>query len=170
LILVNNAGVSPFARFAEIDRDAFDAVMAVNARGTFECSQALAPRMVAAGWGRIVNIASSSAQTGSALQTHYAASKGAVLAFTKSLARELGPKGVTVNAVPPSFIDTPGLRSAEDSGMLGPGGVDSHVASVPVRRVGTPADIAAAVAFLVRDEAGFVTGQVLGVNGGRVIS
>ena len=88
--------------------------------------------------------------------------------MTRSLAKEFGPKGVTVNAVPPSFVDTPSLRSAEDSGMLGPG-VEVHEKSTPVRRVGQPEDIAAACAFFARDDSSYITGQVLGVNGGRVI-
>jgi 2-hydroxycyclohexanecarboxyl-CoA dehydrogenase len=168
-ILVNNAGIAPFEKFLEIERESFERVIAVNLIGTFECCQAVAPDMIAAGWGRIVNIASSSAQTGSALQVHYSATKGAVIALTRSLALALGPKGVTVNAVPPSLIDTPPLRQAEEDGLLGPGGVEAATKSLPVRRVGTPDDLAASVAFLVRDDAGYVTGQVLGVNGGRVM-
>lgn len=167
-ILVNNAGITPFEKFLDIGGDAFDRVMAVNARGTFDCCQAVVPAMIDAQWGRIVNIASSSAQTGSALQVHYAASKGAVIAMTRSLAIALGPKGITVNTVPPSFVDTPALRSAEDEGFLGPG-VQALQQGIPVRRAGVPDDIAAAVAYLTRDEAGYVTGQVVGVNGGRVI-
>ncbi|MFP3899217.1 MAG: SDR family NAD(P)-dependent oxidoreductase [Acidimicrobiia bacterium] len=167
-ILVNNAGLTPFKKFREITRDDLERVFAVNVYGVFDCCQAVLPDMVDAGWGRIVNIASSSAQTGSPLQTHYSATKGAVIALTRSLARELGAKGITVNAVPPSFVDTPSLREAERSGYLGPG-VETLLQSMPVRRVGVPEDIAAAVAYLVRDEASFVTGQVLGVNGGRVM-
>ena len=165
-ILVNNAGISPFKRFLDIDRHDLEQVIAVNLIGTFDCCQAVVPDMVEAGWGRIVNIASSSAQTGSARQTHYSATKGAVIAFTRSLALELGPKGITVNAVPPSFIDTPGLRGADAAGALD---IEAFQKMIPVRRVGTPEDIAAMCAFLVRDDAGYVTGQVLGVNGGRVM-
>jgi NAD(P)-dependent dehydrogenase (short-subunit alcohol dehydrogenase family) len=168
-ILVNNAGISPFAKFLDITRDDFDTVIGINLRGTFECCQAVVPDMIDARWGRIVNIASSSAQTGSALQVHYAASKGGVIALTRSLAVALGPKGITVNTIPPSVIDTPGLRAAEDGGYLGQAGVERIEQALPVRRVGQPADIAAACAFLVRDDASFVTGQVIGVNGGRVI-
>jgi 2-hydroxycyclohexanecarboxyl-CoA dehydrogenase len=167
LILVNCAGISPFKKFLQLTEADFDEVLSVNLKGTFHCCQAVLPDMVAAGWGRIVNIASSSAQTGSALQVHYSASKAGVIGLTRSLAREFGPKGVTVNCVPPSFVDTPGLRSAEDGGFLGPG-VPFHEQSTPVRRVGRPEDIAAACAYLVRDDAGYVTGQVVGVNGGRV--
>jgi 2-hydroxycyclohexanecarboxyl-CoA dehydrogenase len=167
VILVNNAGISPFKAFLKIDSDAFDEVIAVNLKGTFQCCQAVVPHMLEAGWGRIVNIASSSAQTGSAYQVHYSASKAGVIGLTRSLARELGAKGITVNTIPPSFVDTPSLRGAEEAGYLGEG-VPFHEKSTPVGRVGRPEDIAAACAFLVRDDAGYVTGQVIGVNGGRV--
>ena len=166
-ILVNNAGISPFKAFMKIEPDELDEVLSVNLKGTFYCAQAVVPHMLEARWGRIVNIASSSAQTGSVWQVHYAASKAGVIGFTRSLARELGPKGITVNTIPPSFVDTPGLRGAEEAGMLGEG-VPFHEKSTPVRRVGRPEDIAAACAFLVRDDAGYVTGQIIGVNGGRV--
>ncbi len=165
-ILVNNAGIAPFGKFMELERAEFEKVLAVNVLGTFDCCQAVVPDMIEARWGRIINISSSSAQTGSPFQVHYSASKGAVLAFTRSLALALGSKGITVNAVPPSFIDTPGLRSAEDQGFVG---VEQFEKMIPVRRVGQPEDIAAACAFLARDDASFVTGQVLGVNGGRVV-
>jgi 2-hydroxycyclohexanecarboxyl-CoA dehydrogenase len=168
LILVNCAGISPFKKFMEISQSDFEEVVAVNLIGTFHCCQSVLPHMIDAGWGRIVNIASSSAQTGSARQVHYSASKAGVIGLTRSLASEVGSKGVTVNTIPPNFIDTPGLRGAEDAGFLGPGGVPFHEQSTPVRRVGQPEDIAAACAFLVRDDAGYVTGQIIGVNGGRV--
>ncbi len=165
---MNNAGISPFSRFLKIDRDEFDQVFAVNVRGIFDLCQVTLPDMIAARWGRIINISSSSAQTGNAGQVHYSASKGAVISMTRSLAKEFGPKGITVNAVPPSFIDTPSLRDAEDSGMLGEG-VEFWEKSTPVRRVGQPDDIASAVAFFARDDSSYITGQILGVNGGRVI-
>lgn len=167
-ILINNAGITPFGRFLEISRESFDQVMAVNLRGTFECCQVVIPHMVEEGWGRIVNISSSSAQTGNFGHTHYSASKAAVIGLTRSLAKEFGHKGITVNVVPPSFIETPSLHRAADDGQLGDG-IDQHIPTTPVRRVGQPADIAAACAFLCRDDAGYITGQVLGVNGGRVI-
>ncbi|WP_419844978.1 SDR family NAD(P)-dependent oxidoreductase [Candidatus Poriferisocius sp.] len=167
-ILINNAGITPFGRFLDISRESFDQVMAVNLRGTFEFCQVVIPHMIEEGWGRIVNISSSSAQTGNFGHTHYSASKAAVIGLTRSLAKEFGHKGITVNAVPPSFIETPSLHRAADSGQLG-SGIDQHIPTTPVRRVGQPADIAAACAFLCRDDAGYITGQVLGVNGGRVI-
>ena len=167
-ILVNNAGISPFKKFLEITRDDFDRTIAVNLRGTFDCCQVVIPDMVAARWGRIVNISSSAGQTGTALQAHYTASKAGVIGLTRALAKEFGPKGITVNTVPPGFIETPGLHTALDDGFLG-SGIEQHLPAVPVRRVGQPDDIAAACAFLVRDDAGYITGQVLGVNGGRVM-
>ena len=167
-ILINNAGITPFGRFLEISRESFDQVMAVNLRGTFEFCQVVIPHMIEEGWGRIVNISSSSAQTGNFGHTHYSASKAAVIGLTRSLAKEFGHKGITVNVVPPSFIETPSLHRAADDGQLG-SGIDQHIPTTPVRRVGQPADIAAACAFLCRDDAGYITGQVLGVNGGRVI-
>jgi NAD(P)-dependent dehydrogenase (short-subunit alcohol dehydrogenase family) len=166
-ILVNNAGITPFERFLDISPESLDRVMAVNFNGTFYCCQAAAPDMIEARWGRIVNISSSSAQTGNPWQTHYSATKGAVISLTRSLAKELGPKGITVNTIPPSFVDTPSLRKAEGEGFIGPG-IEEHEKTTPVRRVGTADDIASACAFLVRDDAGYVTGQVIGVNGGRV--
>jgi 2-hydroxycyclohexanecarboxyl-CoA dehydrogenase len=167
LILVNCAGISPFKPFLEIDEHDFDDVIAVNLKGTLMCCQGVVPDMLAARWGRIVNISSSSAQTGSAWQVHYSASKAGVIGLTRSLSRELGSKGITVNTIPPSFVDTPGLRGAEQAGYLGEG-VPFHEKATPVRRVGEPEDIAGACAYLVRDEASYVTGQVIGVNGGRV--
>jgi NAD(P)-dependent dehydrogenase (short-subunit alcohol dehydrogenase family) len=135
--------------------------------GTFHCCQAVLPGMIDEGWGRIVNISSSSAQGGQPYMAHYASSKAAVIGLTKSLALEFGPKGVTVNTIPPGFIDTPMLRDSESKGLLGKGGVEHAEGQTPVRRIGRPEDIAAMTAFLVSDEAGYVTGQVLGVNGGR---
>jgi NAD(P)-dependent dehydrogenase (short-subunit alcohol dehydrogenase family) len=124
------------------------------------------PDMIEAGWGRIVNISSSSAHGGQPLMTHYVASKAGVIGLTKALALEFGPQGITVNTIPPGFIDTPMLRRSEKAGQLGRG-IDYHIARTPVRRAGLPEDIAGACAFLVSEEAGYITGQVIGVNGGR---
>jgi NAD(P)-dependent dehydrogenase (short-subunit alcohol dehydrogenase family) len=165
-ILVNNAGLQGFDPFLKITAELWTRILTVNLTGTFHCCQAVVPDMIEEGWGRIVNISSSSAQGGQPLMTHYVASKAGVIGFTKALALELGPKGITVNTIPPGFIDTPMLRDSESKGFLGKG-VEAHEATTPVRRVGRPEDIAAATAFLVSDEAGYVTGQVIGVNGGR---
>ncbi|MDH6247742.1 SDR family NAD(P)-dependent oxidoreductase [Mycobacterium sp. OTB74] len=167
-ILVNNAGLDGFEKFLSITADSWRKILAVNLTGTFDCCQAVVPHMLDAGWGRIVNISSSSAQTGNPLMVHYSAAKAGVVGFTKALAQELGPRGITVNTIPPGFIDTPMLRRSEDRGFLGPG-VQAAEANTPVRRIGQPDDIAAACAFLCSEAAGYITGQVVGVNGGRVL-
>jgi 2-hydroxycyclohexanecarboxyl-CoA dehydrogenase len=165
-VLVNAAGLDGFKRFTELSFEAWQRVIDVNLNGVFHCVQAVLPDMVDAGWGRIVNISSSSAHSGQPYMAHYVAAKSAVNGLTKALALELGPSGITVNAVPPGFIDTPMLRKAEARGLLG-GTVEEHIGRTPVRRVGTPEDIAAACAFLASEEAGYITGQIVGVNGGR---
>ena len=165
-VLVNNAGIEGFDPFLKITLEKWERLLRVNLTGTFLCCQAVVPHMIEAGWGRIVNISSSSAQTGQQLMTHYASSKAGMIGFTKSLALELGPKGITVNTIPPGFIDTPMLRASEAKGLLGEG-VEHHIGTTPVRRAGLPADIAATTAFLVSDGASYITGQVIGVNGGR---
>lgn len=165
-VLVNNAGVDGFAPFLKIDEDTWNRLLDVNLTGTFRCCQAVIPGMIEAGWGRIVNISSSSAQGGQQFMAHYVSSKAGMIGLTKSLALEFGPKGITVNTIPPGFIDTPMLRRSAEKGRLG-NTVEHHETQTPVRRVGRPDDIAAMCSFLVRDEASYVTGQVLGVNGGR---
>ncbi len=163
-ILVNAAGLDGFSRFTDISFSDWQRVIDVNLNGVFHCCQAVLPDMVEAGWGRIVNISSSSTHSGVPRMAHYVAAKSAVNGLTKSLALEYGPAGVTVNAVPPGFIDTPMLRAAEERGDMD---FTRALAMTPVRRAGKPEDIAAACAFLVSDEAGYITGQILGVNGGR---
>jgi 2-hydroxycyclohexanecarboxyl-CoA dehydrogenase len=166
-ILVTSAGLVVFRDFAEISPREWDDVVAVNLTGTFHACQAALPDMVAAGWGRIVTIASSSAQRGSPGTAHYAAAKGGVIVLTKSLARAYAPHGVTANCIPPSAIETPMQHRSQADGHLPPN--DVMAATVPLGRLGTPDDIAAAAAFLASEEAGFITGQVLGVNGGTVL-
>ncbi|MFI2228426.1 SDR family NAD(P)-dependent oxidoreductase [Nocardia testacea] len=165
-VLVNAAGVDGFKRFQNIDFAEWQRVIEVNLHGVFHTIQAVLPDMIDAGWGRIVNISSSSAQSGQPFMSHYVSSKSAVNGLTKSLALELGPSGITVNAVPPGFIDTPMLRRSEERRLLG-GTVEDHIQRTPVRRVGKPEDIAATCAFLISEEAGYITGQIIGVNGGR---
>ncbi len=159
-ILVNNAALSPFAAFAEITEEVWDRLMAINLKGPFLCAQAVLPDMQAAGWGRIINIASSAAQTGSAVGAHYGASKGGVLGLTKCMAMEFATSGITVNAVPPGFVDTEGLRES-------PVDVEGFAQKTPMKRPGKPRNIAAAVAFLASEDADYITGHTLGVNGGR---
>lgn len=165
-ILVTAAGKDGFKKFRNITAETWDRIIAVNLTGTFHCCQAVVPDMVDAGWGRIVTISSSSAHSGQPFMTHYVGSKAGVIGFTKALALELGPEGITVNTIPPGFIDTPMTRRNEELGLFGDS-VENHASRTPVRRVGAPEDIAAACAFLVSDEAGYITGQVIGVNGGR---
>ena len=164
-ILVNAAGLDGFKRFTDITFDEWQKVVDVNLNGVFHCTQAVLPDMVDAGWGRIVNISSSSTHSGTPYMSHYVAAKSAVNGLTKSLALEYGPAGITVNAVPPGFIDTPMLRNAEARGRIRD--VQATIDATPVRRMGKPEDIAAACAFLISEEAGYITGQILGVNGGR---
>ncbi|GAB7145368.1 SDR family NAD(P)-dependent oxidoreductase [Mycobacterium riyadhense] len=164
-VLVNAAGLDGFKRFTNISFQDWQRVIDVNLNGVFHAIQAVLPDMLEAGWGRIVNISSSSTHSGTAYMSHYVAAKSAVNGLTKSLALEYGPSGITVNAVPPGFIDTPMLRNAAEHGFLGD--IEQNIAKTPVRRMGKPEDIAAACAFLVSEEAGYITGQILGVNGGR---
>ena len=163
-VLVNAAGLEKFKRFTDITFDDWQRVIDVNLNGVFHCVQAVLPDMIEAGWGRIVNISSSSTHSGQPFMSPYVAAKSAVNGLTKSLALEYGPSGITVNAVPPGFIDTPMLRKSEARGYLV---VEKNIEATPVRRIGRPEDIAAACAFLISDEAGYITGQILGVNGGR---
>ena len=165
LVLVNSAGMTGFKRFTKITFEEWSKVIDVNLNGVFHTIQAVLPDMAEAGWGRIVNISSSSTHSGQQLMAHYVAAKSAVNGLTKSLALEYGPSGITVNAVPPGFVDTPMLRGAEQRGNLGD--IEKNIAATPVRRMGKPEDIAAACAFFVSEEASYITGQILGVNGGR---
>ncbi len=165
-ILVNNAGLDGFDPFLTIKPEKWQRLLDVNLTGTFNCCQLILPEMIEEGWGRIVNISSSSTHGGQPLMAHYVAAKSGVVGLTKSLALEFGPQGITVNTIPPGFIDTPMLRRSEAKGLLGKG-VEFHASQTPVRRAGKPEDIAAMCSFLVRDEASYITGQVLGVNGGR---
>jgi 2-hydroxycyclohexanecarboxyl-CoA dehydrogenase len=166
LVLVNAAGVEGFKKFSNMTFQEWSKVIDVNLNGVFHTIQAVLPDMVEAGWGRIVNISSSSTHSGQPFMAHYVAAKSAVNGLTKSLALEYGPCGITVNAVPPGFVDTPMLRSAESRHLRGRT-VEDHINRTPVRRVGRPEDIAAACAFFVSVEASYITGQILGVNGGR---
>ncbi|OCB16875.1 short-chain dehydrogenase [Mycolicibacterium porcinum] len=164
-ILVNSAGLSDFTPFTELTFERWQKVVDVNLNGVFHVVQAALPDMIEAGWGRIVNISSSSTHSGVPYMSDYVAAKSAVNGLTKSLALEFGPAGITVNAVPPGFIDTPMLRAAESRGELGD--IRDTIKATPVRRMGKPEDIAATCSFLISEEAGYITGQIVGVNGGR---
>ena len=166
-ILVTSAGIESFTPVLDITADGWDRIIGVNLTGTFTCVQAALPDMLDAGWGRIVTISSSSAQSGAPNMAHYAASKGGVIGLTKALAVELARSGITVNTIPPSLVDTPMARKAEAAGDFP--GVDVVGPMVPLGRAGTPADIAAACSFLCSDGGSYITGQVIGVNGGMYI-
>jgi 2-hydroxycyclohexanecarboxyl-CoA dehydrogenase len=168
LVLVNGAGKDGFDKFMDITTETWERIIAVNLTGTFHCTQSALPDMLEAKWGRIVNISSSSGQTGAVMMAHYSSSKAGMIGLTKTLALELGPRGITVNTIPPGAIDTPMSRRAADAGRFGGGTLEDVGRHLPVRRIGVPEDIAAACAYLVSDEAGYVTGQIIGVNGGRV--
>jgi len=151
-ILVNNAGVSSYVPFTSLTEDVWDRIIGVNLKGPFLVTKEFVPGMLEIGWGRIVNISSSSAQTGAPSMAHYAASKGGVIGFTKALAIEFADKGITVNHVPPGFVDTPLVRE-------GPINVEAVAQHMPMKRAGQPNDIAHAVAYLVSEGAGYVTGR-----------
>lgn len=167
-ILVNNAGMAHFIDFEDITDDHWDRIFAINCRGSFIAAQEVLPDMKAAGWGRIVNISSSSAQTGTRAQVHYSASKGAIVSFTRSLAEALGPYGITVNNIPPGSVM--GTIMSEENRARFPIPIDELTANMPVRRLGIPEDIAHTCAFLCDEASGYITGQTVGVNGGRVVS
>ena len=164
-ILVNNAGIAEFVPFKELTDTQWDRMMEVNLKGTFIVTQEVLPDMEAARWGRIVNISSSSAQSGSARMAHYSASKGAIIALTKTLALELGPLGITCNNIPPRFVMNTVM--SEQAALSASFSRQAMLEAGPIRRQGEPEDIAGACAWLASDEAGYVTGQTIGVNGGR---
>jgi len=166
-IMVTSAGLDAFEPFTDITIESWERILAINLTGTFHCLQAAVPDMLAARWGRMVTISSSSAQSGAARMAHYVASKGGVIGLTKALALELAPHGITVNTIPPGLIDTPMSRRAEAAKDLP--SIQAIGSRIPVRRPGTPDDIAAACAFLCSEEAGYITGQLVGVNGGMVL-
>ena len=164
-VLVNAAGLDSFKKFTDTSFEHWQRVINVNLNGVFHSIQAALPDMIEAGWGRIVNISSSSTRSGQPYMAPYVAAKSAVNGLTMTLSQEYGPMGITVNAVPPGFIDTPMLRKAEDRGFLGD--TDEQIKKTPVRRMGKPEDIAAACSFFASEEASYITGQILSVTGGR---
>jgi NAD(P)-dependent dehydrogenase (short-subunit alcohol dehydrogenase family) len=166
-IAVTSAGIESFDSVIDITPEKWDRILAVNLTGTFTCIQLAVPDMIAAKWGRIVTISSSSAQSGAPNMAHYVASKGGVIGLTKALARELAGHGITANTIPPTLVDTPMARKAEAVGDVP--SIDTMGAMVPLGRAGTPEDIAATCAFLCSEQAGYITGQVIGVNGGMYI-
>lgn len=163
LILVNNAGISHFKSFMDVTREDLEKIFRINVIGPYLLTQAAAPDMLSAGWGRIIFISSSSAQTGTSLQPHYSSSKGAIISLSRSVAQSFAEHGITVNNISPGFIDTPMMRDA-------PVDIDVIARGSPMKRAGLPEELAAACSFLASEQASYVSGQTLGVNGGRVPS
>lgn len=166
-ILVNNAAAMTMAPLDELEPPEWRRVLATNLDGAFYCTRSVVPGMLRAGLGRIVNIASDWGVRGAQDASHYAASKGGLISFTKAIARELSPHGITANAVAPGPVDTPQLEvdAAHDGRSLDEMRA-RYAAQAPLGRIGLPTDVAATVAYLVSDAAACVTGQVLGPNGG----
>ncbi|MDR0446006.1 MAG: 3-oxoacyl-[acyl-carrier-protein] reductase [Oscillospiraceae bacterium] len=162
-ILVNNAGITRDALLPRMSNEDFADVIGVNLFGAFYCSRLASRSMMKKRYGRIVSIASVAGLIGNAGQANYSASKAAVIALTKTAARELGRRGITVNAVAPGFIET------DMTAALGENIRDEMLRSIPENRFGSPEDVAAAVAFLCSDEAAYITGQVLAVDGGMTM-
>ena len=162
-VLVNNAGITQDARLQKMTLEQFDRVIDVNLRGVFHCTQAVADAMVAQGSGVILNASSVVGIYGNFGQTNYAATKFGIIGFTKTWSRELGPKGVRVNAVAPGFVATPILSTMPEKV------VDEMKNRVPLKRLGQPEDIANVYAFLASDEAAYVNGAVLEVSGGMTV-
>jgi len=159
-VLVNNAGITRDRSFLKMTRQMWDEVMRVNLDGLFHVTQAVLPRMLETGWGRVINVSSIIGQMGNFGQANYAATKGAAISFTMSIAREVAKKGVTVNAIAPGFIETDMLKGVPTAAL------DQVKSMTPMGRLGRPEEIANAIVFLASPRASFITGQVLAVNGG----
>lgn len=167
-MLVNNAGVTDFVPFEEITEARWEVVYKINVLGQIIVAQEVLGDMKAKGWGRIVNISSSSGQTGAVGMCTYSSSKGAVITLTRSMAQELGPLGITVNNIPPGSVMGTIMSEANRDKFQIP--TEMLLQAIPVRRMGEPNDIANACAWLCHEDSGYVNGQTIGVNGGRVVS
>ncbi len=162
-ILVNNAGITRDTLLMRMEESDFDLVIKVNLKGTFNCTKAVLKPMMRARWGRIINISSIIGLMGNAGQANYAASKAGIIGFTKSVAKELGKRNITVNAIAPGFIRTPMTDRLSDDVKEG------YFKLIPLGRFGEPEDVAKVVRFLASDDAGYITGQVIQVDGGLLM-
>ncbi len=162
-VLVNNAGISVTGLFTDISSEAEEQIIDTNIRGVFNCTKAVLPHMISRKYGRIINISSMWGEVGASCEVHYSATKAAVIGFTKALAKEVGLSWITVNCITPGVImtDMNAEYSEEELNIL--------KEETPLGKLGTPEDIASAVSFLASEKASFITGQILGVNGGFVI-
>lgn len=159
-ILVNNAGITRDNLALRLKREDWNAVIETNLTGAFLCSQQVLQPMMRARWGRIINITSVVGEMGNAGQTNYSASKAGLIGFTKSLAQEMGSRGITVNGIAPGFVET------DMTEVLAPEVRERMLSNIPLKRLGQPSDVAAAVRFLASDDAAYITGHILDVNGG----
>ena len=159
-VLINNAGITRDSLLVRMKDDEWDDVIETNLAGTFRLCKSVLRSMIKARWGRIVNVGSVVGRMGNPGQTNYAASKAGIEGFTRALAQEVGSRGITVNCVAPGFIDT------DMTAALGDAQVDNLTATIPLGRIGSPRDVASAVSFLVSEDAGYITGETLNVNGG----
>lgn len=170
-VVVNNAGWDDFMPFLDTTEEFWDRVLDINFKGGLRVTQAVLPGMIERGWGRVINIGSDAGRVGSSLEAVYSGAKGGVIAFTKTLAREVATSGVTANTVCPGPTDTPALRAfADGSGQDSEKVLSGMTRAVPMRRLAQPTDVAAAVAFFASDAASYVTGQTLSVSGGLTMA
>ena len=170
-VVVNNAGWDDFMKFVQTDEEFWDKILDINYKGALRVIHTVVPGMTERGFGRIINIGSDAGRVGSSLEAVYSGAKGGIIAFTKTLAREVATKGVTANTVCPGPTDTPALRKfADGAGDDAEKVIAGMTRAVPMKRLGSPSDVGPAVAFFASDGAGFVTGQTLSVSGGLTMA
>jgi 2-hydroxycyclohexanecarboxyl-CoA dehydrogenase len=170
-VVVNNAGWDDFMPFLQTSEEFWDRILDINFKGALRVCQTVVPGMVERGFGRVINIGSDAGRVGSSLEAVYSGAKGGIIAFSKTLAREVATEGVTVNTVCPGPTDTPALRKfADNSGQDADKVLGGMTRAVPMKRLAQPSDIAAAVAFFASDAAGYITGQTLSVSGGLTMA
>lgn len=169
-VVVNNAGWDDFMPFVKTNEEFWDRILDINFKGALRVTHAVVPGMMERGFGRVINVGSDAGRVGSSLEAVYSGAKGGIIAFTKTLAREVATKGVTANTVCPGPTDTPALRKFAEGSGDAEKVIGGMTRAVPMKRLGTPADVGPAVAFFASDGAGFVTGQTLSVSGGLTMA